>query len=187
MLKASVGTPGGIVIARTSLFIGLLALAHPAWPCSVVRPLPTPAQLVDDATVIVIARARGVSREPRHSGSLPGSSTQVEFDVVEILKGTLTQASLRFDGTLLGDDDPLDRSTSYDFVQPGGRGGECFAVNYVRGVEYLLLLRPTGQAYDQQTLTPYWAPLRATNDRVRGTHDRWVAWVRQRVRSKSGA
>jgi hypothetical protein len=177
------------VIARTALLSGLLAFARPAWPCSVVAPSPKATQLVDRASVIVRARARGVSSEPGPPGSLASSSTQVEFDVLAVLKGALAQASLRIEGTLSGHDDPNDASFPYRTVRPGGRGGNCFAMNYREGAEYLLLLRMADDLSHAKPTepTPYWAPLSATNEQVSGADDRWVAWVRRRVRSRSGA
>jgi hypothetical protein len=38
-------------------------------------------------------------------------------------------------------DDRNDRPVPYDFIRPGGRGGNCFALAYRPGAEYLLLLR----------------------------------------------
>ena len=40
---------------------------------------------------------------------------------------------------------------------------------------------PTGVSSRQGHLTPYWAPLAAVNEQVRGGQDPWVAWVRRQL------
>ncbi len=74
------------------------------------------------------------------------------------------------------------RPVPYDFIRPGGRHGNCVALEYRQGAEYLLLLkRSSNQAALPDTLTPYWAALAPTNEQVFGPADPWVAWVRKTV------
>lgn len=177
-------------MTRTALLAALLGVATPAWPCSVVGPLPSPAELVDRTTVIVRARASGLSSEPGRAGILGGASTQVEFEVLEVLKGAVNSGTLRFNGTVSDADDLNDRPIPYSFVRPGGRRGNCFAFNYRPGAEYLLLLRAGDHPSFAQPaqLTPYWAPLSPRNEQIpNGAGDRWLAWVRQRLPARLGA
>lgn len=175
---------------RTAAVIAMLAFPRLAWPCSVVAPMPTPRQLIDQATAIVRVRALGVVPEPGQPGVLAGASTQMGFEVLERLKGSVESHDLHFNGGASRHDDPNDTKVPYSFVRPGGRGGNCFALEYRPGAEYLLFLRAGDvPAYAQQSmLTPYWAPLSPTNEQLVGrANDPWVVWVRARLRKPSGA
>lgn len=162
----------------------LTLVAVPAWPCSLVRPVPAPADLVRNAEVIVVARAEGLSDVPGRAGSLAGAKTQVTFSVLRVLKGELPGGELTFNGVLTDRNDSNDRPVPYDFVRRGGRSGNCFALNYRQGAEYLLMLRRGDSDADAQpkTLTPYWSPLAPTNEQVLGANDDpWVAWVTRQL------
>ncbi|MFL5607097.1 MAG: phosphatase PAP2 family protein, partial [Gemmatimonadaceae bacterium] len=69
----------------------------------------------------------------------------------------------------------------YTMVRMAGQRGDCYARQYRRGAEYLLLLRHV----DAKTLTPYWIPLAPLNEQVRGSDDAWVTWVRARARGEA--
>lgn len=97
---------------RAVLLTVLLAVPRLVWPCSVVAPMPTPDQLVARATVVVRARAMGVGSAAGQPGLLAGSRTQVNFEVIEVLKGTLATAELQFNGGVSGEDDPGRRHRS---------------------------------------------------------------------------
>jgi hypothetical protein len=90
---------------------------------------------------------------------------------------------IEFNGVLEDRDDPNDEPVPYTFVRRGGRHGNCFALGYRLGAQYLLLLkRAEHPAYAQRSeLTPYWAPLAATNEQVFGQADRWLRWVEQEL------
>lgn len=160
-------------------------LAAPAWPCSVIGPLPSADSLVRDAEVIVRVRAEGLSSTLGVAGSLADSRTQFRFAILELLKGRLPSATIEFNGSLMDGDDRNDRPVPYDFVRPGGRHGNCFALTYRAGAEYLLLLRRAQHpSYAQANeLTPYWAPLSPTNEQLfGGANDAWFVWVSQELR-----
>jgi len=75
----------------------------------------------------------------------------------------------------------------YDFIRPGGRWGNCFALTYRAGAEYMLLLRRAEYPSSAQPneLTPYWAPLSPTNEQqIGGASDAWFVWVRQKLRNR---
>jgi hypothetical protein len=155
---------------RPLLVFGVLALASPAWPCTVLLPLPSAEWLVGNAEVIARVRAEGLSSTPGRAGILAGSRTQVTFAIVELLKGRLSSTTIEFNGSLTKRDDRNDRPVPYDSVRPGGRHGECFALTYRAGGEYLLLLRrgeDPGYAQPNQ-LTPYWFALSPTNEQLFG-------------------
>jgi hypothetical protein len=179
-------------MSRRGLQVGLLLVlgVAPASPCTVVGPLPTPRALVQQAQVIVRVRAEGLSDRPGKPGTMAGAPTQVRFTVLEVLKGTLSSEELSFNGALRADDDLNDRPVPYDFVRPGGRAGNCFAMDYRIGAEYLLLLRRSEHpAFAQaEELTPYWGALSPTNEQLlAGRNDPWLAWVRRQLQNRSGA
>jgi hypothetical protein len=169
------------------LFITMATFATPAWPCSVVGPLPTPHDLVSRAQVIVRARADRLADRPGREGTLAGSRTQIRFIVVAVLKGDLGPGDLEFNGHLEQKDDPNDRPVPFDFIRPGGRSGNCFALGYRQGAEYLLLLRRGDhQSFAQPNdLTPYWTPLAPTNEQLFGDEDPWLRWVSAEIKNRS--
>jgi hypothetical protein len=164
------------MVGRPLLVIVMLAgLAAPAWPCSVMGPLPSAEALVRDADVIVRARAEGLS----------STSGDVTFAILDVLKGSLPAATIAINGSLLDRDDRNDQPVPYDFVRPGGRSGNCYALEYRAGAEYLLLLRGGKHPSKVQRngLTPYWAPLSPTNEQLfGGARDAWFVWVSRTLR-----
>jgi hypothetical protein len=170
-------------IRATMAMAFVLSCAPAALPCSVVGPLPSPQQLVSRAEIIVRARAEGPSASPgRRDDVLTDTATQVRFSILEVLKGSLAAGTIEFNGTLIERDDPNDRPVPYDFIRPGGRSGNCFALAYREGAQYLLLLR---RLEPSNALTPYWAPLSPTNEQLSGgTDDAWLGWVAGRLRSR---
>jgi len=168
-----------------SWVVVLIFCAVPAYPCSVIR-IPSPSELVKNADRIVLVQAEGLATEPGSSapsGPLASSKTQIRFRVIEVLKGATPGATITFNGSLSDHDDRNDRPAPYDFVRPDGRHGNCFALEYRQGAQYLLLLKRSSEdAYAQpDVLTPYWAPLAPTNEQVFGAPDPWLAWVRKAV------
>jgi len=124
------------VVFRPLLIVWIVAgVAGPAWPCSVVGPLPSAEALVRDAEVVARVRAQGLSSTPGRPGVMAESPTQVRFEVLDILKGSLPSATIEFNGSLKERDDRNDRPVPYDFIRPGGRGGNCFALEYRPGAE----------------------------------------------------
>jgi hypothetical protein len=170
---------------RPLFLFAMVGLAAPAWPCTVVGPLPSPERLVRDAEVIARVRAEGLSSTPGRAGIMAESSTQVRFAILAVLKGRLSSSTIEFNGELTERDDRNDRPVPYDFIRPGGRAGNCFALGYRTGAEYLLLLRHGEHPSDAQSneLTPYWAPLSPTNEQLlEGPSDAWLVWVSQELR-----
>ena len=172
---------------RPLLVVAIVGLATPAWPCSVVGPLPFADRLVDDAEVIVRARAEGLSSTPgRDSSLLSRSPTRVTFAILELLQGRLSSSTIELNGSLADRDDRNDRPVPYDFIRPEGRRGNCFALAYRAGAEYLLLLRRGEPPADTPNeLTPYWSPLSPTNEQLfEGARDAWFVWVRNELRQR---
>lgn len=168
----------------------LLSIAETAFACLAVSPLPSARQLVERAAVVVRARATGLSAQPGEPGAFAGVRTQVVFEVLEVLKGEVPTSALHFNGVLSDADDANDKAVPYSFVRPGGRHGNCFALGYRPGAEYLLLLRSSSAALESApgALTPYWAPLGATNEQLTGgATDPWLVWVRQQITKSPGA
>ena len=104
----------------------------------------------------------------------PTSPTRVVFTSVTVLKGTFL-GELDVPGHLESQDDPNESPFPYTFVRPGGRHGNCYALGYRQGAEYLLFLN--GDQSKPGTLTPYWSPLSPTNEQLFSDTDRWLRWV----------
>lgn len=114
----------------------------------------------------------------------------MRFAVLDVLKGELAARTIAFNGSLVDRDDRNDGPVPYDFGRPGARGGNCFALTYRSGGEYLLLLRRSEHpSYAQPNdLTPYWTPLGPTNEQLfEGSSDPWFRWVAGRLHPKPGA
>jgi hypothetical protein len=160
-----------------------LAIAVPAWPCTAMES-PSPEDLVRRAEVIVRARVEGLA-EPGPPKVFGGDGRRVQFKVLEIVKGELLSGALGVEGRLETRDDPNDRDVPYNFVRGGGRSGNCFALGYRQGAEYLLMLRRSERDHSHGKageLTPYWAALSPVNEQLMdGASDPWLAWVRKAV------
>ena len=159
------------------VLLGSVLVAPIASACTPVDPIPSPRDLVNSAEVIVWARARGRSAEPGERAGPAGDKSKVEFVVAAVLKGKVGSPTITFNGHLDERSDPNDHEAPYQFVRPGGRKGNCYALGYRRGAEYLLLLRPT----EGGGLTPYWSPGAPTNEELLGPDDAWIQWVRAEV------
>jgi hypothetical protein len=153
------------------LFAGMcLGGAEPAFGCFAIGGGPT--SWVRDADSIVRVRALEAVPTAGRAAVTPSTETVIRFEVAEVLKGDPVFA-LSVAGSLEDRADFNDRVVPYEMVRPDGRGGECFARRYQPGGEYLLLLKKR-----EGQLTPYWAPLGATNEQLRGPDDPWLDWVR---------
>jgi hypothetical protein len=146
------------------MLLGAFLLARPTAPACTAISLRA-EQITDGAEQIVRVRALG---------ELP-DKVQVELEVLEVLKGTLAEKTLLVGGHLSADPDPNDKAPPYNFVRRGGRGGACFAFNYLKRGQFVLFLRRG---------TPYWAPLSAVNEEVSGPDDPWVQWIKRRLGRK---
>ena len=164
---------------RILAMFAMIAVAAPAWPCTIIGGPLSAERLLNEADVVVRVRAEGLSSTPgRRDRVLSASPTQVTFAILQVLKGRLSSSTIEFNGSLNNRDDPNERPVPPDFVRPEGRGGNCYALTYRLGAEYLLLLQRQGSQ-----LTPYWAPLSPTNEQLfSGTDDPWFVWVRNKLR-----
>lgn len=117
---------------------------------------------MERAELIVHARAE-------RSGPKAG---QIRFRVLGVHKGTAMR-QLILNGRFEDRNDYNDQSVPYDFVRPGGRKGNCFALTYRKGGEYLLMLQADGK----NAWSPYWTALSPTNEQITGKTDPWLAWV----------
>jgi hypothetical protein len=153
----------------------IVTSVHPALACFQVQG--APRTWVSDADVIVRVRVVSATDVSGSSSIRSNGERSIRFQILEQLKGDVL-FDIAVPGTLTDRSDTNDRPVPYGMVRPDGRRGECFARTYQLGGEYLLLLRTVGG-----TLTPYWAPLGATNEQIRGEHDPWVDWVREQIGS----
>jgi hypothetical protein len=147
-------------------------------PCS-VSGIPSPPELVQQTSLIVRARASDYVVAPSPSDlALLGT---IRFEVLEVVKGTLSAREVQLRGYLSDRDDFNDRPVPYDFVRPEGRHGDCFASSYRKGAEHLLFLRFWDGRYSTNV-----AALAPVNEQLRGRNDAWLRWVRSEV-ERSGA
>ena len=137
------------------------------------RKVSTPQELVSGADGIYHVRASNEIPGPPSSSRMPRPqpNAQVTFRVLSILKGT-RRTMLLLPANFVSETDPNDQPVPYDFVRPGGRWGNCYAVTFKQGQEYLLFLKGG---------TPYWSPLAPTTEQVIGTTDPWLIWVRREL------
>lgn len=106
------------------------------------------------------------------------SNVIIRFKVDQVIKGQDLPKELAINGYLTDFDDFNDRPVPYDFVRPGGRGGNCTAYQYKRQAQFLLFLKKS-----EEKLTPYWDALSPTNEQLRAKNDPWVLWVKERLKS----
>jgi hypothetical protein len=145
--------------------------------------LPTPQELVARSALIVHARVEGLSETTPSASNQRKAWTQVRFRVLSVLKGKIAEDELVFDGEIERQDDWNERPVPYDFIRRGGRRGNCYAIKYRQGGEYLLLLNRVDPATNEAGgWSPYWTPLGPTNEQVRGASDPWLRWVAQRAK-----
>lgn len=107
-----------------------------------------------------------------------GGVRAIEFEVLENLtprSGVATASMLYIGGRLTTADDFNRGTVPYLDVRTAGQHGSCFASDYRRGGEFLLLLRLAPSGY----YTPYWALLSPVNEQIHGADDPWVQWVRR--------
>ena len=141
-------------------------------------PLQDIRRFVSEADIIVrvvaLDSVTGLPSDPAHWPNRDGRG--VVFETLEILRGPLDGAQLTMPGGLADRDDFNTGPVPYRIVRRAGQRGDCFAREYRRGAEYLLLLRRIGSS-----LTPYWAALAPLNEQIRGADDPWLVWVRSEL------
>jgi hypothetical protein len=137
--------------------------------------------LVHDADLILRARALRYGEGDHYlvpPDAAGGGVRAIEFEVLENLtptSGTATAPILYIGGYLTNNDDFNRGPVPYLHVRSSGQRGSCFASEYRRGGEFLLLLRLAPSGY----YTPYWALLSPVNEQMRGADDPWIQWVRR--------
>ena len=146
----------------TILVAAYFATIWSALACSVDR-IPHASELVDRSELILLVKIPDIEYAPW---------TNIEASVVSSLKGAYTNATISIMGYTTQYDGPNDRPIPYDFVRPGGRHGDCFAMDYKKGGIFLLMI---------QKGSPYWAALAPVNEEVTGADDPWVIWVKARL------
>jgi hypothetical protein len=136
-----------------------------------------PLQLIARAELIVVATASQPTSDVVQTQQRGLGSGALSFAVRTVLKGTAPGQTLVIRGYFEDRDDFHDSDVlPRTFVRPGGRHGNCFALNYRKGANYLLFLR-----WVDGELTPYWSPLTPINEQVKPDGDEWVAWVRRNI------
>lgn len=167
-----------IHFSTVAVFIELLCLASPAFPCTRASPVSTLA-MVKGSDAIVRALAVGYAVPPRDPKVMTTGEpdSRVRFEVREVIRGTDVKAELILAGYLTDRDDFNDHEAPYRFVRPNGRSGSCYANTYRSGAEFLLMLkkRPSGD------YTVNWYALGPVNEQLRSESDSWLLWVRQQA------
>jgi len=168
------------MLASSALtFVLVSAVAAPVRLCSVGELRQSPdyrwrvervATKVDSATQIVRARAVDADSAKRI----------VTFEPLEWIRGAPpSPRPIVLPGVAVARSDFNDLPVPYQMVRPAGRRGDCYALEYRLGREYLLLLR------DGQARSPIaWWPLGPVNEELRGENDPW-AEMDSRPRAKA--
>ena len=126
-----------------------------------------PAEMVEQADVIVLAEITGASTHALAEEDLPtvlrryGGLREIRLDIVEILKGEAV-TSISLPGRLVEKIWPNEDSVPYFFSRPVTAAGQCFAYEFRLQDKYLLFLK------DHH---PYWSALSPTTEQVRGPDD----------------
>ena len=165
-------------VACGCLALGMWLLSTtPTSACSVTG-VPKTTELLGRSDAIVVAIARElISPRTVQKSTFIRDDRRVRFDIVETLKGAIGSTQLIIPGRTSDRDDFNDAPLGANSVRREG-DAECFARSYRLGATYLLLLIRTGDG----AWTPYWSALSRVNDQVHPNGDRWVEWVRRRVR-----
>jgi hypothetical protein len=161
-----------IAIFSAFLVSANLVSAPSSLACS-PRKVSTPQELVSGADGIYHVRSSNEIPGPPSSSHMPRPqpNAQVTFRVLSVIKGARRTMFL-IPADFVPEADPNDHPVPYNFVRPGGRRGNCYAVTFKQGQEYLLFLKGG---------TPYWSPLAPTTEQVAGTTDPWLIWVRREL------
>jgi len=122
----------------------------------------TAEEIVKNSDAIVLAEVTGYTKENEYGG-------RVAFRAIEVLKGVAPAERFELAGQTESYRGPNENPPPFNFVRPGGLGGNCFADDYKQGGSFLLFFRKGVVA---------WAPLSATNEEVSGPADPWVWWVK---------
>ena len=139
-----------------------------------------------EADAVVLVRATDTLRATVDTMDLL-RGRRVRFAVEEVLRGEDIGSELIRPGFAVNEDDYNTDTIPYIWARADAQTGGCFAFSYRLGAEYLLILKraaPNSVLFGAGTLTPYWAPLRPTNEQLRGPHDPWLAWVRRTLVSQ---
>ncbi len=139
-------------------------------------PLPNIRAFVDEAELIVRARATALGPPLPLSIVAARLETSIQFVVLEVLKGDSARTRISVPGETTRRDDFNNGTVPYRMVRQGGRMGNCVATSYKLGAEYLLLLKTKNDV-----LNPYWAALAPLNEQITGSDDAWVTWVREQM------
>lgn len=160
--------------------LGFFTAWLPSTAMACRAPLPSPNTVVSGAEVIVRASAVKYSTSPRSNLRQLNEpdDTEIEFKVMETLKGKDLGSTIRLYGYLIDQDDFNDRPVPYDFVRPRGRGGSCSAYEYKQGAEFLLFLKKLDGKY-----TVRWIALGPTNEQLRSADDPWIVRVKNQLKS----
>ena len=142
----------------------------------------SPEELVKRSQVIVRATALGYFRPPvlPRAGRGPTFprgevvlSGTVRFRVDSVIKGKWSAPTVELEGRVADQDDYNDEAVPYRLARKSPD-------TYVRGAEYLLMLREKGDGYDVS-----WAAPSASNEQIRSADDPWLRWVSERVKKES--
>ena len=173
-----------IAVAVAAMAFGISASSPARCSISTLRhnpegyiwPLENISTFVTDAEVIVRARAVGTFPGSNLQPVLSATDSSVVFEVQEMLKGDGPLGELSIPGVTSDRNDFNSGQVPYRIVRSEGQRGDCFAMTYRIGAEYLLLLKSR-----EGVLHPYWAGLAPLNEQITGRDDPWVEWVRKRA------
>jgi hypothetical protein len=137
-----------------------------------------------DAIVVAVAQRAATATELSHAAGADGGAARdgVVFILAQVVRGKSVSDTLVVEGALTERDDFNTYGAPYPAVRPSGERGSCFAEEYRRGAEFLLVLHRDGEG----RLTPYWWPLLPSNEQLHTPRDLWLAWVRSQIDEEKG-
>lgn len=134
-----------------------------------------PEEMVARADLIVRATAVEYAKSSSSADAVVQFG-RIRFRVDQVVKGHYTSGDLVLRGYLVDTDDFNNEPVPYRFVRPDGRRGSCFADNYTREGEYLLIMKLYDGSY-----TIGWYALGPTNEQLHSADDPWFKWVANEV------
>ena len=100
---------------------------------------------------------------------------EIRMTVLEVFKGSYSKESIWVRGFTDQYEGPNEGEVPYKLVRRGGRHGNCYAFDYKKNGQFLLIMKK-GRVH--------WSPLAPTNEEVSGPNDPWVVWVNQVMKEK---
>ena len=131
-----------------------------------VKGVVTPGEIVARADLIVLVKAPN----EKIRSDFGKNYSEIKMSVLEVLKGSYSKKVIGVKGFTDRYEGPNLSEVPYNQVRPGGLHGNCYAFDYKKNGQFLLIMKE-GRVH--------WLPLAATNEEVSGPNDPWLVWVKR--------